>query len=167
MIRLRDAHAYDAPDIHDLIEKAFGREAEAVLVEELREEGCVLLELVAEAHGRLVGHILFSQLPVVGEGRMVNGAALAPMSVHPDWQRKGIGAALVQMGLEILKDKGIEAVIVLGETAYYTRFGFSPDLAKDLESPYSGPNLMGLELRQGALAGLHGSLRYPRAFGVF
>jgi putative acetyltransferase len=71
------------------------------------------------------------------------------------------------MGLEILKDKGIEAVIVLGETAYYTRFGFSPDLAKDLESPYSGPNLMGLELRQGALAGLHGSLRYPRAFGVF
>jgi putative acetyltransferase len=88
------------------------------------------------------------------------------MCVSPKRQHQGIGSALVRRGLELCRERGLGIVIVLGHPAYYPRFGFSSELAKDLHSPYSdaGDAWMALELIPGAIGRLKGTVRYPKAF---
>jgi putative acetyltransferase len=77
------------------------------------------LSLVAEQAGRLVGHILFSDLPIItGEGT-VPALALAPMAVLPEFQNQGIGSALVRSGLEACRQQGHRIVVVLGHAHFY------------------------------------------------
>ncbi len=144
--------------------QAFGGDAEAELVDALRAEGYARLSLVARLDGRTVGHILFSDLPIVTPGGTVPALALAPMAVLVAHQRAGIGSALVRRGLDLCRDEGHRIVVVLGHPTYYPRFGFSAELAKPLESPYSGPAFMALELVAGALAGVGGKVEYPPPF---
>jgi putative acetyltransferase len=143
---------------------AFGGEDEARLVDRLREDGDVVVELVATAvHGLVVGHILFSHLPIWSEdGTVARAAALAPLAVLPQHQRAGIGSALVRLGLEACAEQGVAGVVVLGDPAFYGRFGFSSALAARLRAPYSGDAFMALGLAAGALRG--GEARYARAF---
>ena len=141
-----------------------GRDDEARLVERLREGGYARLSLVAEAGGRIVGHILFSDLPILTARGTVPALALAPMAVVPEQQRRGLGSALVRAGLEQCRRDGHRVVVVLGHPAFYPRFGFSPALARQLESPYRGDAFMALELVQGALAGVTGRVQYPPPF---
>jgi len=98
----------------------------------------------------------------------VIAAAMAPVAVHPDWQRKGIGSALIQRGLSICIDKNVPAVIVLGDPLFYPRFGFSAELGSFLKHPFpQGPHFMALELTPGVLASVPGArVRYPRAFRI-
>jgi putative acetyltransferase len=127
----------------------------------------VLVELVAVAAREvIVGHILFSHLPVhTSDGAIVPAAALAPMAVLPAYQRSGVGSALVRAGLQACADGGAQAVIVLGHPEYYPRFGFSAEAARGLRAPFSGPAFMALELAPGALPA-DGEVRYARAFGL-
>jgi putative acetyltransferase len=143
---------------------AFGGNTEADLVERLHAGGDVLCGLVAEIAGRVVGHILFSRLPIVLERGIVTAAALAPLAVLPERQRQGIGTALVHHGLALCHERGVPAVIVLGDPVYYGRFGFSVDLAGDIQTPWSGPHLMVIELVPGSLGDGRGAARYPPAF---
>lgn len=167
MVSLRPATPDDAPAIGEVVRLAFGQEDEAQLVAALRAEDAVLLELVAEDDDTLAGHILFSALPLVSPHRLVHAAALAPLSVHPAHQRRGIGGALIQMGHAMLTHQGVEAVVVLGHPDYYTRFGFSAELAANLDHPFPrGPQFMARELEPGALDGPRLSVCYPRAFGL-
>ena len=143
--------------------EAFGSEAEADLVDALRADGDAALSLVAESDSDVIGHILFSNLPIRTSSRDVAAVALAPMSVLPRWQRRGVGTALVRCGLDRCREARLEAVVVLGHPTYYPRFGFSAHLAGPLQAPFSGPAFMALELVPGALnAG--GVVRYPGAF---
>ena len=142
------------------------RGGEGELVKRLREEGLMLVELVAVDGNEVVGHILFSRLAVEVDGRPVMAASLAPMSVRADRQREGIGAALIRKGLEALLAKGCEAAIVLGHPGYYPRFGFSAALARKLAAPFKGESFMALELTPGSLAGNAGSVSYPSTFGL-
>ena len=73
---------------------------------------------------------------------------------------------LIETGLESLRDRGYEAVIVLGRPNYYPRFGFSLALTTSLAAPFSGRAFMGLELVPGSLSGSKGSVKYPDAFGI-
>jgi putative acetyltransferase len=146
---------------------AFEREDEARLVDELRDEGYVRVSLVAELDGQIVGHILFSQLPIATESGQVEALALAPMAVIPSRQRKGIGSSLVVEGLKACGAAGHRIVVVLGHPAYYPRFGFSVKLAEPLRSPYSGEAFMALELVPGALDGIEGEVRYAPPFERF
>jgi putative acetyltransferase len=114
----------------------------------------------------VAGHVLFSDLAVEIDGRPILAASLAPLAVLPDFQRREIGALLVTEGLRILRDRGRTALIVLGHPGYYGRFGFSAELAGKLAGPFKGENFMALELVNGALDGLVGSVRYPAAFGI-
>lgn len=166
MISLRPAEPQDFAAIRAVLLSAFETALEADLVEVLRAEGCVLLEIVAEGDEGVIGHILFSELPLEAATRTVRGAALAPMAVHPARQRLGIGGALIHMSLPMLAHEGVEAVVVLGHADYYPRFGFAASLAARLDTPFTGPHLMALELAPGSIEGLDARPRYARAFGL-
>jgi len=104
----------------------FGHNGEVELVDSLRESGATFLSLVA-CEGRIVlGHILFSRVTLQSDGENVDGMGLAPMSVLPRWQGKGIGTALVNQGLNQVFKSGDPFVVVLGHPEYYPRFGFEP-----------------------------------------
>jgi putative acetyltransferase len=165
VIMLRDEIAQDHDAVRQVNRLAFGQEAEGRLVDALRTSGCARASLVAEIGGRVVGHIMFSDLTIVTDTGAVSALALAPLAVLPDWQRLGIGSALVRRGLEICKEIGHRIVVVLGHPEYYPRFGFSAKLAERLQSPFgSGPSHMAMELAPGALDGVVGKLVYSPPF---
>jgi putative acetyltransferase len=166
MTTIREELPEDRAAIRAVNDLAFGTPEEAVLVDRLRADGLVLASLVACEDGAVDGHILFSALAIETAGRTIRGAALAPMAVRPERQRRGIGSALVRRGLEACRARGVEAVVVLGHPSYYPRFGFSADTARRLEAPFSGPAFMALELALGVLAGVAGRVRFPSAFGL-
>jgi putative acetyltransferase len=151
-IRIRSTAVGDHDAIRRINAAAFGQRDEAVLVDRLRADGEVLVELIAEAEASIVGHILFSRLPLVGEVDTIEAAALAPMAVAPARQHAGVGSQLVAQGLRACAEAGVAAVVVLGHRSYYPRFGFDPQMALRLAAPYSGPSFMALELKAGALA---------------
>ena len=154
----------DAPAIAALNREAFGGPYEAGLIDRLRAGNLRAVSLVGIETGQIVGHILFSDLGVELDGRPVRAVALAPMCVATDRQRRGLGSALVRAGIQGVREAGYAAVIVLGHPEFYRRFGFSPDLAEKLESPFQGSAFMALELVPGALAGSRGKVTYPSAF---
>lgn len=158
---IRHARPADHAAIREINEAAFAGSDEARLIEALREAGDVMFELVAVAEGDVVGHILFSRL---WADRTELVAALAPMAVRPEHQRKGLGGRLIERGIETCREFGAHALIVLGHPDYYPRFGFSPEAASKVSSPYSGsPAFMALELERGALAEPM-FVAYPDAF---
>lgn len=156
----------DLEGIREVNRRAFGQEDEARLVDALRDEGYARLPLVAEAGGRIVGHILFSDLPIITPTGTLHALALAPAAVLPDRQRQGIGSRLVREGLKACADEGHRIVVVLGHPDYYPRFGFSARLAERLKAPFSGPAFMAVELVPRALADVTGEVRYPPPFGL-
>ena len=154
----------DRASIRDVIRLAFGGEGEGELVDRLRAQGYAKLSLVAEVEAAIVGHILFSELPIVTQDGAIKALALAPMAVTPARQRQGVGTKLVRQGLRLCRDQGYRAVVVLGHPEYYPRFGFSAKLAERLSAPSSGEAFMALELVPGALGGVEGEVRYPPPF---
>ena len=147
---------------------AFGKDAEARLVDALRDGGYVRASLVAEKDAQIVGHILFSDLPIITEAGAVPALALAPMAVLPGFQRQGIGSALVRRGLDECRRQGHRIVVVVGHPHFYPRFGFSSKLASALTSPFGGgDSWMALELVPGALDGVTGRVQYPPPFGAW
>jgi len=163
---IRAASPADAKAIAALNRAAFGGEGEVGIIELLRRDGLVAVELVAEQGGAIGGYILLSWLPTMMGGRAVKALALAPMAVLPGFQKQGIGGRLIAAALDEARAAGAEAVIVLGHPDYYPRFGFSAALARNLASPFTGEAFMALELVPGALAGQQGSVAYPAAFGL-
>jgi putative acetyltransferase len=120
VIEIRDEQPGDIDAIREVNRQAFNQEQEGRIVDALRDQGGVLLSLVAVVHDVVVGHVMFSPLTV---GPAV-GAGLAPMAVLPAHQRQGIGTQLVERGLARLEDSGCPFVVVVGHPAFYPRFGF-------------------------------------------
>jgi putative acetyltransferase len=152
--------------IHSINEVAFGRSDEADLVDRLRIEGAVILSLVAERNGSLVGHILFSRMAIETSSGSVPAVALAPLAVLPEFQRQGIGGELIRHGLELLRQHGEKIVLVLGHPDYYPRFGFSSEKTWGLDHPFPPEAFMAIELTADALAGIRGGVKYPAPFGL-
>ncbi|HMR32766.1 MAG TPA: N-acetyltransferase [Geminicoccaceae bacterium] len=136
---IRAATAADAAAIDTLVTQAFGQDAEARLVERLRASDRMTCELVAEEDGAIVGQITFSPIRIGendGDGRWWG---LAPLAVAPARQKQGIGTALVRVGLDAARLAGVTLVVVLGEPAYYGRFGFLPAGRLGLRCVYEVP----------------------------
>lgn len=96
---------------------------EAKIIAGLRNDGDLALSLVAEQASEIIGHVAFS--PVLIDCVDHRWFGLGPVSVHPDFQQQGIGSALIHEGLILLRDRGAQGCVVLGDPAYYPRFGFA------------------------------------------
>jgi putative acetyltransferase len=160
----------DFDQISQVNDIAFGTPGEALLVLKLRNRIDFIpgLSLVAVVGDRVVGHILLYPVRIISRrGQPVTSLSLAPMSVLPEYQRKGIGSALVREGLKRSKESGYESVIVLGHADYYPRFGFLPASRWKIICLFPAPDeaFMALELISGALKGVEGGVvEYPPEF---
>jgi putative acetyltransferase len=163
-IEIRPEIPTDREEIWRIHQLAFGQPDEAKLVDALRDGGYGRVSLVAWLDEIAVGHILFSDLPIITPERVVPALSLAPLAVLPERQRHGIGAQLVRAGLEACRVQGHGVVIVLGNPAYYGRFGFSLAAALPLDCCYAGEYFQAVELFPGALAGVRGRVEYPPPF---
>lgn len=147
----------------DSAEQADGNEQD--LVNNLRKGDAFIpeLSLVAEVDGRIVGHILFTKA-MVGADTVL---ALAPLSVIPEYQRTGIGTALIQEGHRIAAGLGYAYSVVLGHEAYYPRIGYLPADTFGIEPPFDIPkkNFMACKLTEHA-PDIHGIMKYAKEFGI-
>lgn len=127
MPAIRDETPADAAAIGVVTEAAFRTLAvsphtEQYIVEALRAAGALALSLVAQADGRVIGHVAFSQV-TLSDGTP-DWYGLGPVSVLPAVQRQGIGSALIRAGLARLRASGARGCCLVGDPAYYRRFGF-------------------------------------------
>ncbi|MGI3168831.1 GNAT family N-acetyltransferase [Pseudooceanicola sp. C21-150M6] len=157
-MELREIGPEDMLRVSVLLHTAFGGAYEARLVEALRESNDMALELVAEDGERLLGYIAFSSL-VLPE----NWWAMAPVAVSPARQRKGVGSELIRYGLDHARRAGAKAVVVLGDTSYYRRFGFTLKAAENLTTKISDNNTMVYPIAANT-AGTRSPLTYPKPF---
>lgn len=142
-VRIRGEKPGDESVIRDLTERAFegsefGHNGEAGLVEKLRSQNAATISLVAEVSDQIVGHILFSPATIDLKDHCSKGLGLAPVSVLPEFQRRGIGAKLVERGLEVAAPSDCEFVIVLGHPEYYPKFGFATASASNVGCEFEG-----------------------------
>lgn len=167
MINVRPEQPEDHEAVYTINASAFGRPAEAELVEALRTGPEPKISLVAEVDGSVVGHIFFSPVSFeIPSGERYTLLGLAPMAVLPEYQDQGVGSALVRRGLQACLEAGHPVVIVLGHPDYYPRFGFRPASTWGVRCAYDVPEevFMLVELEPGALAGRWGVVRYPSVF---
>lgn len=161
-MRIRPETAADHATVRALLDDAFGGQGESALVERLRAGAEDAIALVAVTGGVIAGHVMLSPMrapfPALG---------LAPLAVAAGCRRKGIGAALVAAGLDRAgaDAAGWRAVFLLGDPAYYGRFGFRADLAAGFATPYAGPHFMVLPLA-GALPVRSGRVAYAPPFDL-
>ena len=164
-ILIRSENEADSSEIHQIITSAFlndpmsdGREAQIVAL--MRRDSALTLSLVAEIDGEVVGHISFSKVTINGEFNDWYG--LAPVSVVPSHQHKGLGSKLINKGLMLLKSLGGKGCVVLGEPEYYQRFNFKfiPQLILEGVPPKYFMTL----LFEGKVPSGH--VKYHSAFGV-
>ncbi|QND51721.1 N-acetyltransferase [Phyllobacterium sp. 628] len=161
-ISIRTPHLADRPLIAKVLEDAFEAPDEAQLVQSLIDGNNVVLELIALLDGVIAGHILFSRLRVEGN-TVFEAVALAPLSVAPEHQGKGIGSALIKAAHEQLIAAGETLAVVLGDPGYYGRFGYTREQALGFTSPYQGEYLQAQAFGD---APTSGTLIYAPAFGA-
>ena len=181
-VLLRPEEAKDYPAVYAVIKAAFARVASAIeltsdkralhadgnehdLASALRQSDAYIpeLALVAEVGGRIVGHILFTKAVIAGSVQL----ALAPLSVLPEYQRRGVGSALIREGHRRARELGYGYSIVLGSETYYPRMGYVPAKNFGIVPPFAvaDENFMACKLREDAPA-ISGVVQYAKEFGI-
>lgn len=148
-------------------EAAFGKPDEARLVDALRPSDAVLLSLVAERAGQIVGHALFTKVVLKqADGGSLTAAALGPIGVLPENQGQGIGSALIREGLARLRLSDLPFCAVLGHNDYYPRFGFETSAKYGIRCQWEVPAevFMVQPLRPDGLEHCAGVVWYAPAF---
>ncbi len=169
-VTIRPEEKDDIPEIRSVLINAFEQEDEAELVDRIRHSKYFIprLSLVAEYEGSILGHILFSSIWITNDSSRFSSLALAPVSVHPDYQQQGIGGKLIMRGLFEATNLGHASVILLGHADYYPRFGFEPSATWDISPPFEVPdeNFMALELVPEGLRNKSGTVVYPDVWNL-
>ncbi|CFQ44775.1 GNAT family N-acetyltransferase [Yersinia bercovieri] len=158
----------DAPGIDALLCHSFESNDEAELVQQLREDGLLTLGIVAtDDEGGVVGYAAFSPVEVGGEDRQ--WVALAPLAVDESLRRQGLAEKLVYEGLDSLNEFGYAAVVVLGDPAYYQRFGFVPAARHQLSCRWPGTEeaFQVYALAEDALTDADGEVVFSAPFSRF
>lgn len=167
-LQIRTALESDQPAITKIVNAAFG-DAEGSVITELilnllnDSTAYPLLSLVATLDEQVVGHILFTKAQIESTQRPVKASILAPLAVHPDHQKQGIGGRLIREGLQQLQAQGIELVFVLGHMSYYPRHGFTPAGIQGFAATYPIPDevadaWMVQELQSGVIGTVQGQV---------
>jgi predicted N-acetyltransferase YhbS len=167
-VLIRPEEKKDYEEIKKLNDLAFGQSNEGKMIEHLRDNSKYIpeLSLVATIDDDIVGHILFFPVEIKHDSEIHTVLSLAPMAVHPDFQKKGIGSKLVIVGLKKAEESGYTSVIVVGHPSYYPRFGFQPASNWNIRLPMDVPDevFMALELKQDGLKGCHGVVEFPKEY---
>lgn len=166
-MNIRKEKDSDKEKIWKVNAEAFESEAEANLVNALRDSGISFISLVAEEDEGIIGHILFTPVELIGDAAGLKLMGLAPMAILPKLQRKGIGSQLVKTGIENCATQGYDAIVVFGHPEYYPKFGFVPSVKYGIKSEYDVPDetFMVLELKESSLRDKNGIIKYHAAFG--
>lgn len=167
---IRQERSKDFPSVYALVKAAFesaehadGNEQD--LVNALRKSDSYIpeLSLIAEVDGKIVGHIMFTKLKIGNQVQL----ALAPLSVMPEYQKRGVGTALIQEGHKRAKALGYGYSVVLGSEKYYPRTGYLPAKNYGISAPFDVPseNFMACKLSENAPA-VSGVVQYAKEFGI-
>ena len=167
---IRQERSKDFPSVYALVKAAFesaehadGNEQD--LVNALRKSDSYIpeLSLIAEVDGKIVGHIMFTKLKIGNQVQL----ALAPLSVMPEYQKRGVGTALIQEGHKRAKALGYGYSVVLGSEKYYPKSGYSPAEGFGINAPFDVPseNFMACVLNETG-AEIHGTIKYAPEFGI-
>jgi predicted N-acetyltransferase YhbS len=155
-----DVVAIEAVTVEAFRDVARSRHTEQYIVNALRRAGVLAVSLVAERDGVIVGHVALS--PVAVSDGATRWYGLGPISVLPAHQRAGIGSALMHAAIEALRRRDAQGCVLLGDPAYYRRFGFAPDPGLTLDGvPPQNFQALGL----GATMP-HGTVTYHAAFAA-
>jgi len=164
----------EVPAIRDIIREAFdpmpySTGQEWKLVENIRQSPGYLpsLALVALCDGTLVGHSMISLIEIEDKKKTHNALVLGPVSVLPDYQRRGIGQEMIRIGIAAAKRTPLPVLVVVGDPAYYSRFGFVPAVPQKLHMPFgveAEDCLQVLERKKGGLKVSQGTIKVPPSF---
>ena len=165
VIEIREERPDDIAAIREVNRRAFGQDQEGNIVDALRTNGAARLSLVATVNGQVAGHIMYSLLTVAEN---VDGVALGPMAVVPEYQRQGIGTKLIGAGNRKIKDAGYPFIIVVGHAEYYPRFGFRPASEYGIKCEWDVPDevFMLLVLNEAKMQGASGLAKYRHEFST-
>jgi putative acetyltransferase len=163
---IREQHRGEWPQVRTLIDRAFAPSAAAGLLADWVREHGVALSMVAESGHRLVGHVMFGRLPVRAGDSATDVLCLTPLSVDPDFRRRGIARTLVAAALAALADRPEPLVVLEGDPVMYRKFGFRPASQFGVEPPSElvpEAAFQAVPLR-GYAGPLRGRLEYPQYF---
>ena len=158
-IAIRTETPADRDGIRAVVVDAFGQPDEADLVERLHADGDAVVSLVAVEGADVIAHVMLSRMRAP-----FRAVGLAPVSVAPARQRKGVGSALIREAIRLAREAGYAAIFVLGDQDYYGRFGFDVEAARGFASPYAGDHFAVLELEP--LSVREGAVDYAPAFAA-
>lgn len=127
-VRVRVETSEDYASVGEVVRHAFGQEEIVELVDRIRQSENFVpeLSLVAEANGKVVGHVLLSHVNLNDKGTSHSILTLSPVSVSPEVQGQGIGGALIKAAINKADQLGEPLIVLEGDSRYYPRFGFQP-----------------------------------------
>ena len=172
-IIIRQELEKDFKEVKEMIKKSFENAEhtdnnEHNLAEKLHKSDNFIkeLSLVAVKDGKIIGHIMSTRLDIVSDNKSHVSLAVAPLSVHPNFQRMGVGTLLMKETFKIAKELGYESIFILGSEKYYPRFGFEKSTNFGISAPFDVPsdNFMAIELTKGALENVYGDIIYAKEF---
>lgn len=170
---IRQEQIKDYEAVHKVVELAFrdmedSDHNEPFLVDQLRQTDAFIpeLSLVAEVDEEIIGHILMTKVEIVSENKSVTSLGLAPVSVLPEYQNRGIGSALIREAHKRATELGYGSVVLLGHKDYYPRFGYKQAIDSGIEFPFDVPHeyCMAIELRPESLKDVQGMIQYAKPF---
>ncbi|WP_215847785.1 GNAT family N-acetyltransferase [Candidatus Pantoea bituminis] len=165
---IRTEIGVDAAGIDSLLKRCFKSAAEAELTQSLREDGLLTLGVVAtDDEGQVLGYAAFSPVTLQGEDR--GWVALAPLAVDESLRGQGIAKQLIYEGLDTLNEFGYSAVVVLGDPAFFNRFGFEPAARHGLHCRWQGAEaaFQIYRLAEDAFEGAEGQVEFGEPFNRF
>ena len=167
---IRQENNKDFDQVYSVVKKAFqtaehsdGNEQDLVVA--LRKSDAFIpeLSLVAEMDGKIIGHIMFTKIEIGNHTALT----LAPLAVLPEYQKQGVGAALIKEGHRIAKELGYQYSVVLGSERYYPRYGYIPAEQLGIKAPFevASENFMAIKLQENAEP-INGIVKYAKEFGI-
>ena len=157
---IRETTQSDLEEVFNLIHSAFGDRSESDLVKQLISDGDVLINLLFESSGSIIGNVVVSKITMRPDLDLFCGG-VAPISVLPHQQSFGIGSTLMAEAINKSKKIGMNALFVLGNPDYYKKFGFT---VSKLKNDYSVEYFQELELTEGSLVNIKSKVTYANAF---